>query len=86
MSIKARVCAFCLEHMGEPGSVSIGTCITKAAILVGTNWVLCGHFQSRRKRPNWPLWLSKWKCRFKRGFLGLMASPLVPCQIISFIN
>lgn len=44
MPIKAGVYAFCVEHMGKPGSVSIGSCIIKAAILVGTNWVLCGHF------------------------------------------
>lgn len=49
MPIKAGVYAFCVEHMGKPGSVSIGSCIIKAAILVGTNWVLCGHFQTKTK-------------------------------------
>lgn len=49
VSVEAGVYAFCVEHMGEPGSVSIGTYIIKAsAILVGTNWVLCGHFQTKK--------------------------------------
>lgn len=48
MPVEAGVYAFCVERMGEPGSVSIGTYIIKAAILVGTNWVLCGHFQTKK--------------------------------------